>query len=451
MAAFFDFIARRNVPIALVVTAILACGSKYSGFNLLVEMTGLVLLCALIAWGKWSPPMRLVAGYCGAMALLLLFQCLPLPTAIWSSLAGRELPGAITAYAGGGAWQAISLSPHRTLATLTTLIPVAAAAIWAAGASSEDRILFVRVVVALGFASAVLGVFQFASSSGYIRPTSHAGFATGFFSNRNHLGTFLAVCIGLVPAAFGPSHASSVGHKGTSVGRGKASFDLSWSSLASAAVAFLLIAAIATTSRAGILLAGLATLAVMWRLWMPARRLVTGRGIALAVAIAAALIVGLVLLMSDRDTADIFTRFATFGTDGRLVLWSNTWFAAQQYFPWGAGFGNFTEIYASVEDLATLRERNPNEAHSDFLQILLAGGLLAVLLGTVAICHLGLLSYRCIVTRAHRLLIPGVIVAIGIILVHSAVDYPLRSYAMLIPFAVLCGIVCAAAPVRTAR
>src|SRR5690606_13196271 len=54
------------------------------------------------------------------------------------------------------------------------------------------------------------------------------------------------------------------------------------------------------------------------------------------------------------------------------------------YFPWGSGFGSFEYVYRIYEPLELLRPAYLNQAHNDWLQFPIEGGLPAILIAAVA-------------------------------------------------------------------
>src|SRR5690606_33859646 len=55
------------------------------------------------------------------------------------------------------------------------------------------------------------------------------------------------------------------------------------------------------------------------------------------------------------------------------------------YFPWGSGFGSFEYVYRIYEPQELLHPTYLNQAHNDWLQFPIEGGLLAVLIAAAAL------------------------------------------------------------------
>ncbi|WP_373289720.1 O-antigen ligase family protein, partial [Polymorphobacter multimanifer] len=128
--------------------------------------------------------------------------------------------------------------------------------------------------------------------------------------------------------------------------------------------------------------------------------------------------------------------------DTRLVAMQTTAEAGWRAFPVGTGFGTFDPIFRLVGGDANLGTNFVNHAHNDYVELWLTGGLAAAAL------IFGFLWWFVGAARAswrarsdNAGAVPRVAaVSIAIILVHSLVDYPLRTAAMSAIFAVCCGL-----------
>jgi O-antigen ligase len=120
--------------------------------------------------------------------------------------------------------------------------------------------------------------------------------------------------------------------------------------------------------------------------------------------------------------------------------------AAQANLPFGTGFGTFVPVYQTVEPRTLLDPRYVNRAHNDWLEAALEGGILTMI-GFIA--FLGWFGHSCFRTWRSNpngndtlnapLARAGSIVIVLLIL-HSIVDYPLRTTAMSVVFALACAL-----------
>jgi O-antigen ligase len=127
-------------------------------------------------------------------------------------------------------------------------------------------------------------------------------------------------------------------------------------------------------------------------------------------------------------------------------MWSIASQALKANLPLGSGFGSFEPVFRQFEDPATVGPVYANHSHSDLIETLLEGGVLSGLL------LLGFLYW--FVRRSWKLWMQygsrdpiacAASVAVLLVLLHSLVDYPLRTSAIAVPFA-LCLALMARSP-----
>lgn len=116
---------------------------------------------------------------------------------------------------------------------------------------------------------------------------------------------------------------------------------------------------------------------------------------------------------------------------GRREFAATTWQAIRDNWLWGTGFGTFDLVYPFYEGRDMVRAQYVNHAHNDFLEFILEGGISAIIL---------LLTYAiAIIVRAFQVarypLQRLALLSIAVILLHSLVDYPLRTMAIAMSFA----------------
>jgi O-antigen ligase len=97
----------------------------------------------------------------------------------------------------------------------------------------------------------------------------------------------------------------------------------------------------------------------------------------------------------------------------------------------GTGYGSFDLVYPRYERLEDIYPAFVNHAHNDFLEIALEGGLVGAV---VVALYLGLIVAR-FVAIGDRPLQRLSFLSICVVLVHSSVDYPLRTTAIAAAFA----------------
>ncbi len=129
--------------------------------------------------------------------------------------------------------------------------------------------------------------------------------------------------------------------------------------------------------------------------------------------------------------------WGTGGALSRSVFAERALQAAFDHLPFGVGFGNFQLIYPSYETPAIIVDKYVNHAHNDYLELFLEGSVGAAIL---LIAYFALLVRQCAkggMIDMQKAAVVGIIV----ILVHSLVDYPLRTIALGMVFAILNAVV----------
>lgn len=374
----------------------------------------------------------------GLVALAPTIQLLPLPPTIWQALPSRDLVSAALAATGAdGGWRPISMFPDQTFAALLALIPSAAVLYLVARTSARDRGIVVLAIAALAVVSAVVGIVQVGSGdANWLRlyDYTHFGFATGFFANRNAQVDLLI--IGMIAVIV-----SVVGVRSSSDDRRDSDRSGSWNAWAGLVIVLLAGSVIATGSRTGTMLL---IVPLICGLHLYPSRSVSRpwwRGFTLQGAIALGVVA---LVWAALQFTALHSTLDRFGIveEGRGTIWVNTRYAIDQYWPIGSGYGSFVPVYAFSEPLTAVSSTYINRAHNDWLETLLEGGLLSV---GVLLVVAGLAATR--ITKRIRdpdrtVALQGwyVLYSLGVIALHSLVDYPLRTAALTVVATVSFGL-----------
>jgi len=393
----------------------------------LVELAALPLLALalveVVKSGAWREH-RFALAILAALAALPLVQLAPLPPAIWQNLPGRDDASLALSLAGiSPQWAPLSLTPDKTWRSFLALLPPIAMflGVLTLGRSLRTNMLYLYLAAAA--ASLLLGVLQLSLGDHRIYPwaTTTPGSVVGFFANRNHLADLLLTTLPFTAVFAG----AVIGHRGRA-------HTLAW--VASLFVGLVIIALAAGKSRFGIALAGPVLLASLFLGWLvsgrgrPGPRLLGMAGVGVLAA-AAIGILAIGPIMDRFDSAPI--------TEGRFENWPIVFEIAQTYLPWGSGLGSFDAVFRSVEPLARLDSTFFNQAHNEYLETWLETGWLGIGLAIAYIVWWARRSWD--VWRQ-----PGsqdvgfrraASIAILIVLLHSAVDYPLRTETMAVLFA----------------
>ncbi len=133
--------------------------------------------------------------------------------------------------------------------------------------------------------------------------------------------------------------------------------------------------------------------------------------------------------------------------DLRWEFAATTFKAALDFMPFGSGFGTFVDIYKIYEAPGQLYASYVNHAHDEYAEGLLEGGVLAVGVLAAFFAWFAIAATRCwrpSGSRSENTLdrsLPKAAALIALLLlIHSAVDYPLRTTALSTLFAFACGL-----------
>lgn len=389
---------------------------------------------ALIAWAvvnRSNSPLpreaRKLLVLVGLIVAIVIFHLVPFPAAVWGALPGRGpvLLGLAQMGLKPG-WQSLSLAPYDTLTAGLALLPPLGmiAAIVLLRAYSRSGLAIALLLG--GVLNLMLGVLQVGDSSGaerfYIQPQHNGGVASGFFANPNHMATLLLLCIPFLAALYRSQvNAAS--------GRSRRSLGLAVALIAGALLA--LFGLVMDRSGAGIALSIPVVLTSVMIVVRPPRPI--ARAMVTVTLLAIVAFVGVLALPVDRlpfnvgKPASISTRQVFFTTGLRV---------ARDYFSVGSGIGTFEHVYRMQEDPRTIDLGVfVNHAHDDYVEMLIETGILGLLLvGLFLVWFL-----RNCVRLARKAppdpyALAGAIAA-ATILLHSVVDYPLRTSAIAVCFA----------------
>lgn len=398
----------------------------------LVELVSLPLLVLaarrLILTSVWREH-QFSLGLLAAIVAIPLIQSIPLPPAVWTSLPGRDQMVLALELAGlEPGWAPLSVTPDRTWRSALALAPPAAFFLSMLSLSHLHRERLVQFCIAAAIAGILLGAAQLASGgdSLYLWNWTGAGSVTGFFANRNHLASFLLIAL---PFAV-------ISGAATLRRRDQRTSAL-W--LGAMFAGLVVVALAAIRSRAGITLFAPVMVVSLLAAWIAAGRGRPGAGLLVMIgSIGAALTAVAVLALPP-----ILERFDTENQlEGRSNRWPLIAEAAQNYLPLGSGISSFDTVYRSVEPLEELDSTFFNQAHNEYLETWLEAGWLGI---GVILAFLVWYFRRCWTAwkappSREGDLQRAASIGIGVLLLHSAGDYPLRTVALAVVFAMCCGL-----------
>lgn len=417
--------------------------------NAAIQAAGFVMLAALASRESvWSAPRP---GAATALLLLLailivgLAQLTPMPFATWRALPGRDSLATILETVGlGGQPRPLTLSRDGTRDTLLFLIAPAAILVATMLSSTRQRVWLAGAAGAAAMLSCLLAFVQLSLGDGTLMPYPLEPYdrIPGIFANFNHQALFLACAAALLPVAVADSRIAAV----------------RWP-LVGGTGALLAAGVAITASRAGLALFVLAAIwcGVQWRPRRSGKRRRAEsarrwRPLALGAGAAAITLAALWLAAGSYRGEVIRERIGDASTDARFAIARKTLGLIGNYFPAGTGFGTFIPIYRYHEAITEVGPAIVNHAHNDFLELWLEAGLAGMVWLALALVWFGNRVIAAARLSRHstegRLARAGIAIVL-LALLHSLVDYPLRTQTLACLFAFACGLLIPAPETRS--
>jgi O-antigen ligase len=309
--------------------------------------------------------------------------------------------------------------------------------------SYRERRHLILTILAIGIVSAFVGLLQVAqgqeSSLRFFKITNPEE-AVGFFANRNHFAALLYCLIPFI-GAWTMAKTTEVGKSGPFLQRNL--FSIMWGLFGFTVLVLILAAEITARSRAGLALTVFSLLGVL-------ALSLSNRGVA-RISTQSKIIVGALVVALAFSMQYGFHRLLGRAADSlqgaRPTMILTTIEAAKAYLPLGSGLGTFVPVYAMFEKPQHLALFYANRAHNDYLELWLETGVLGlIMIGifTIWLARRSVEIWRKKATeRGDGLdlsLTRAATIALGLLMVHSVFDYPLRTGAMMAIFAVSCAL-----------
>lgn len=374
----------------------------------------------------------------GLILLVPLLQLLPIPRWLWNLPSSRaSLQQDLTTAGISGQRYRWSLAPAATERALFSLLPATALFLGALSLHRATLRKLLWAVVGLALFSLILAIAQTgAPQDSFLNPDpAFAPSMGGIFANHNHQATTLGIALVLsIALALGARRQrSSSTHSPPIFQNG-----------VFAALAFLFVMALPMIgSRAGVIVAMVPALVVISSSGVvPYRRLRTHRPtqvIAMAGVGLLAIVVLSALAWMHTESAIENQRWA-FNAETLALALANA--------PFGSGMGSFVALFEQGAEVSVRMSEYVNHAHDEYPQWWLEGGLLALAVMFVAFAALiRVVRHLVQLPSDSTLKATGMAasMAILVIVLHSSVDYPLRTPAVMALFGLLAGVAMTAA------
>lgn len=369
---------------------------------------------------------------CGAIIAAQLF---PLPFDWWAALPGHALfANGVRLAESTSAWRPLTLTPDLTVASLLSLLPPIAAVMAMASLDARGRVPGLVALSVIIFASAVMGLLQLATGSDSLfrlYEINSSDAAIGLFANRNHHAMLMAIGIPVIAVLTCQLIEWRIDRRIAIA-------------LGGLCILLLFASVLVAGSRGGVLLTGFA-FPLAWALGRTgigqskrSAQRVSGIRPGWYAAIALAGVIGIVLTLT--RTASIARLLGSDPlAEQRFTGLSDLTKMIRDFFPLGSGFGSFSSVYRAYEPLDGLSLTYLNQAHNDFLQLMIEGGIPALVALLVCLWwwltrirhHWFGSGLDAMPRRIERL---GTVI-IGMLLLGSILDYPLRTPLLAVIFA----------------
>lgn len=420
----------------LFLFACLTLGGSAQGIwtNLALQLGAIVIIAASLIAGRRSDGRAQVRlrWLVAAMLAVAVLQLVPLPPEIWTRLPGREpVVEGFTLLGSDLPWLPVSLAPEATVSALLACLPAGAMLAWVLRWSDGRSDGVIVAVLAATVVSVVVGLIQYTSSDPWY-PYRHSSFgaATGLFANSNHMASLLLSAIPLLAAVAVAQWRRS----GKSAAGQRLAVMIALATCAGA----ILVGIIVNGSLAVILLGGPMVVASLL-IFLPSVGVRAGRLAVLILAaigagIAALLAIGIERLISIGGAASASERLEILRSSVRMAM---------DYAPVGSGLGTFAAAYHLQENPETVTWPYANHVHNDYVELVIELGLAG---GVVLIAFLAWWAWRFTGLWRSSATQPAVraatLVTLGLLL-HSLVDFPLRTAALSALFATAIGVMAA--------
>lgn len=421
---------RKLILPAFLFLCLILGGASAGGYlaNLALQLLGTGLICwaMLIRRPLPLPPQQQVlAGFMLAAGAIIAIQLVPLPFSIWKALPMRAgIAGADIAAGVTPSPVFLTLMPHETIKSAVWMLPALGLAIAMLRTRAYHARHLAWVILAAMVLSVLLGALQLSlggNTQWYFYGETNRGSTVGFFANSNHLATLLLVSIPCLAASARQAWPRDPSRRGAVA------------TLAASILSLAVVGLFVNTSLAGWGMA-VPVLAASAMILAPEGKLRRAALPLLAPVVAA----GVMLVLATDKGQRVLAAGGTLSASARETIFAKCWAAIGDFMPAGSGLGSFAEIYRLYEDPANVGPRYVNHAHNDYLELLLETGAPgALVLGGFLIWW----GWRAIkVWRADNAdpLARAAVIVTATILVHSIVDYPLRTAAISSIFALCC-------------
>lgn len=423
---------RRFVAPGYLLLCLLLGGSAQGVWgNALLRLLAIIL----IAWALLSrrerpisPAIRQLMWLIGLAIALALLQLVPIPMTLWAKLPGRaEFLEGFQLLGAQPRALPLSLAPYETFAALLALLPPLGMLAATVGLRSYSRAWLAAALIFGAVGGVLLGILQVTSadmlhSPWYLYRQSNYGVATGFFANGNHMASLLLVTVPFIAALGGFVRENAK----------DARFRSAVLALVGGGLIVIILGLILNGSLAGYGLGIPVVLASLLMLFGTKTK-IARLGLTL---IGVTSLVGIALLWASSVNPGTETSVAS-----RQLIFENSVDLLGDFGTVGTGLGTFPQVYRLSERPDAVDRYYVNHAHDDYLELAIETGLPGVMLMLLFLAW-WIRAVRSTLkdAAADQFAYAGAIASAALLL-HSLVDYPLRTAAMSAVFAMCLALI----------
>jgi O-antigen ligase len=419
---------------ALVAPAYLfAClilGGSAQGIwqNMLPQLAGLAILGWTVLDGGKEPigrrAQQLLMIAMAGLGLVAL-QMIPLPPDVWAHLGPRaKVADGFRTLGVAVPWEPLSLAPASGVDALLRTIPPLALFCAMVRLRAFRRQWLAVALVAGTLAGVLLGALQVASadpltSHWYLYDETNWGKAVGFFANADHMATLLVATIPFAAAIAAATAGGSLQRRAALLTTG---------------------AALAVVLAVGVALNGsLAGYGLAPAVLTASALIILPRGSRLRLWVLALAAIFLAAAVAALEATPIGSghvgEHARSAVDSRGEILATTSRAAADFMPLGSGLGSFRSVYRLYERPEQVTTTYVVHAHNDYAELALELGVAGIAVILLFLAWWSASVWRSWSSPEAGRFARAAAIASGAILVHSLVDFPLRTSAVSACFA----------------
>jgi O-antigen ligase len=409
--------------------ACLILGGSVQGIwqNMVLQLAGV----AIIAWAaldrsaeRLPPAARQLLLLAIAAIAVVAVQLIPMPPSLWTHIGPREqIAGDLSSLGIALPWQPLSVAPAASLDALFRIVPALAMVCAMVPLRAYVPRWLAVALFAATLSGIALGAMQIASSGAEVSPLylyadTSVGRAVGFFANADHMATLLVISLPFLAATVAAARSANMQR---------------YSAVIAIAVglAILILIGLAMNGSLAAYSLGLPVLAgsalIVLRPGNRARLWLFGLALLLLAGSIGAL----------EKTAIGSGRMGTHAStavQSRAELLLTTSRAASDFLPWGSGLGSFQSVYPLYEDPLKVNADYVIHAHNDYAEVALELGIAGIVLMILFLAWWAAAVWRTWRTAEAGPFARAATIASAAVLVHSFVDFPLRTAAISVCF-----------------